>query len=132
MVELTEQELLEFGKNAAKLSSLHAQMKNAFDHQKKDWTGKLEEKQNEIFKLLHAINAGEIEREVECTIMYDFNSLEVHYVTPQGELAEKRPMRDDERQLEIARTEQEEKKAEEVQDAQPVEPEKEEAATIPQ
>jgi len=101
MINLAEEEKIQYGKVAGELNAKLDDTVVAFEHLRKDWKGKIEALQNELHIVLGALRTGQIEKEVECKIDYDKAMKTVRYLY-KGEVVEERPLTDEDRQMEIA------------------------------
>lgn len=98
--ELTQEEIANKGRDAAKLSKELFELELDFDDVKKAWKARISAKSQELSKTLKVIDAGTEDREVVCTCRKDYDSLTVQYIYG-GKLMEERAMSIEERQLEL-------------------------------
>ena len=95
---LTEHEYAEKGKAAGKLRGKLSEVEAKFSDIKKEWKGKVDEKQIELNNILEAMRAGKEERVVECTQRKNFDRNIVQYLY-KGKVLKERPLEPHERQL---------------------------------
>ncbi len=105
-VKLTDTEILQYGKDLARAYAEKARVEAELDAIKDDYKGKTSEQAAQIGKLSGRVHSGIETREVECEEVKNWNSMTV--VTTRldtFETIESRPMREDEKQMEIVTTE---------------------------
>ena len=99
---LTEDDFSAKGKLAGRLSADLNKSRNEFESVKKDWKGKIEEKEGELSSVLATIRRGEEVRRVKCIERKDYNSNIVHYIF-NGEVMHERPLEINERQMRLVK-----------------------------
>lgn len=94
IVTLTEDEKLDYGVQAGQMEKLICQL----DDQKRALSKELKSFKDERHRLLKAIEQGEEERTIECSVEYDFENSIVSYIY-RGDIVDQRKMEDSDRQL---------------------------------
>lgn len=100
MFKLNMREFAEKGKTAAGLSKEIAGIEAEFEEVKDTFKARIKDREAKRDDLLAVINAGEEKREVESTMVMDYDAGKVRYFF-EGEMIEERKMTDDERQLQM-------------------------------
>ena len=100
--KLTENEVLAYGRDLASKHAEYARIEAEFTAMKTEFKGKLEEVEARISTLASRIQSGQEYREVETVETKNWTTMTVTQVrTDTGEVLEKRPMREDEKQAEL-------------------------------
>lgn len=77
---LTQEEIAEKGKQAAKYAQEQGEMERQFDKVKKEWTGKINKLEIAVSNELSVIRSGKELRMVECTEEKNFEKKTVRYI----------------------------------------------------
>ncbi len=102
-VNLTEAEVLQYGRDVARAVSDKVRIEAEFDSVKADYKGKIAEQEAIVSKLSPRIHSGKETRDVECREVKNWTRMTVTITrTDTCEEIESRPMREDEKQMEIA------------------------------
>lgn len=101
-VELTEAEILQYGRDVARAVSDKTRIEAEFDSVKADYKGKIAEQEAIVSKLSPRIHSGKETRDVECAEVKNWTRMTVTVTrTDTMEEIESRPMREDEKQMQI-------------------------------
>jgi hypothetical protein len=99
---LTEPEVTHYGREMARALSDKARIETEFDSVKQDYKGKIGEQQAIVEKLSPRIHSGIETRDVECQEVKNWTKLTVTVTRlDTGDVIESRPMREDEKQVEL-------------------------------
>lgn len=102
-VNLTEAEVLQYGRDVARAVSDKTRIEAEFDSVKADYKGKIAEQEAIVSKLSPRIHSGKETRDVECSEVKNWTRMTVTVTRIDTmEDIESRPMREDEKQMEIA------------------------------
>ena len=101
-VNLTEAEVLQYGRDVARAVSDKTRIEAEFDSVKADYKGKIAEQEAIVSKLSPRIHSGKETRDVECSEVKNWTRMTVTVTrTDTMEEIESRPMREDEKQMQI-------------------------------
>jgi hypothetical protein len=101
-VKLTDTETLQYGRDAARAMADKERIGAEFDGVKADYKGKIAEQEAIIGKLSPRIHSGIETRDVECLETKNWTQATVEVRrTDTNEIVESRPMREDEKQIEM-------------------------------
>jgi len=101
-VRLTDAEVLQYGRDAARAVSDRERIESELASVKADYKGKIEEQSAIVSKLSPRIHSGIETREVECEEVRNWTKAVVTVTRwDTGETIESRPMREDEKQMEV-------------------------------
>lgn len=95
---LTEADFAEKGKAAGRTAAELRGLEDEFDTLKKEWKGRLDDKESDLSDIHATIRRGKETRHVKCVERKDFNANSVEYLF-NGEVLESRAMGLEERQL---------------------------------
>lgn len=99
---LTEPEVLQYGRDIARAHSDKDRIENEFDSVKADYKGKISEQDSIIAKLSPRVHSGIETRDVECTEVKNRTKATVQIKrNDTNDVIESRPMREDEKQMQI-------------------------------
>ena len=102
-VKLTDVEVLQYGRDVARAHSERERIKDELDSVKADYKGKIMEQDATIGKLTPRIHSGIETRDVECVEVKNWTKATVQITrTDTGEVIESRPMREDEKAMELS------------------------------
>jgi len=100
--QLTEAEILKYGRDMAHAMSERDRVQAEFDSVKQEYKARIEEHSANINKLSGRVNSGIETRDVACEEVKDWTDGTVTVARlDTGEIVEARPMREDEKQTEI-------------------------------
>ena len=100
--KLTDEELLQYGKDVGRAAADRDRIQGEFDSIKQDYKGKLEEQAAIISKLSARLHSGIETRDVVCVETKDWTNATVTIMRHDTcEVVESRPMREDEKQMEL-------------------------------
>ena len=100
--KLTEPEVLQYGRDLARAHADLDRIQDELDGIKADYQGKLAEQNASIGKLSGRVHSGIETRDVECTETKNWTKTTVAVVrNDTGDAIESRPMREDEKQMQI-------------------------------
>jgi hypothetical protein len=101
-VNLTEAEVLQYGRDVARAVSDKTRIEAEFDSVKADYKGKIAEQEAIVSKLSPRIHSGKETRDVECSEVKNWTRMTVTVTrTDTMEEIESRPMREDEKAMEL-------------------------------
>ncbi len=101
-VKLTDAEVLKYGRDAARAISDKERIESDFDSVKAEYKGNIAEQQAIVSKLSPRIHSGIETREVECEEEKNWNNSTVTLRRlDTDEVIDCRPMREDEKQMEL-------------------------------
>lgn len=101
-VKLSEQEVTQYGRDMDRAHADRNRIENEFDSVKAEYKGKISEQEAIIEKLSPRIHSGIETRDVECSEVKNWTKATVTVTrTDTGEVIESRPMREDEKQMQI-------------------------------
>jgi len=101
-VKLTDAEVLKYGRDAARAVADRTRIEAEFDSVKADYKSKIGEQTAIIGKLSPRIHSGIETRDVECEEVRNWTKGTVTVTRMDtGEVVESRPMREDEKQMEV-------------------------------
>ena len=102
-VHLTEPEILQYGRDVARAVSDRERIKEEGKSIAKDYASKVAEQEAIIGKLSPRIHSGIETRDIECRQTKNWTRGTVQIIrTDTEEIVESRPMREDEKQVELA------------------------------
>ena len=102
-VKLADEEVLKYGRDAARAVADKARIEDEFSSVKAEYKAKISEQDSIVGKLSPRIHSGIETREVECEEMKNWTAGTVLIKRiDSGETIEKRPMREDEKQMEVS------------------------------
>jgi hypothetical protein len=100
--KLEESEVLQYGRDIARAHADKDRIEDDFDSVKADYKGKIAEQAAIISKLSPRVHSGIETRDVECTEVKNWTKATVQVKrNDTGEIVESRPMREDEKQMQI-------------------------------
>jgi hypothetical protein len=101
-VRLTDEEVLKYGREAARAVADRESIESDFDSMKKDYKARIDEQTAIVSKLSPRIHSGKETRDVECEEVKDWTKGTVVVTRLDTfEIVDQRPMRDEERQMEV-------------------------------
>lgn len=102
-VVLTDAEILNYGRDCARAQHEHANIKNTAKTVAKEYASKIAEQEAIIARLTVIINSGKETRDIACLELKNWNKGTVTVSrNDTHEVIESRPMREDEKQMEIS------------------------------
>lgn len=100
--KLTDAEMFQYGKDVGHAFAERERIKGEFDAVKQDYKGKIEEQSAQIGKLSGRLHSGIETRDVACIEVKNWTHGTFTVTrTDTDEIIESRPMREDEKQMEI-------------------------------
>ena len=101
-VRLTDEEVLKYGRDAARAMADGLSIEKQFESVKKDYKARLDEQASIVSKLSPRIHSGIETRDVECEEIKNWTKGTVVVTRlDTGEIVESRPMREDEKHMEM-------------------------------
>ena len=105
-VKLTDDEVLQYGRDIARAYGDKARIESEFDSVKADYKGKISEQESIVEKLSPRVHSGIETRDVECEEVKNWTAATVRVTRlDTHEVIESRPMREDEKQMQIQEVE---------------------------
>ena len=102
-VKLTDREILQYGKDMVRAMADTERIETEFDSVKKDYKAKIAEQQAVVDKFSPRIHSGIETRDIECVEIKNWTNGTVRVNRMDtGEIIESRPMREDEKQMEMS------------------------------
>lgn len=102
---LTDAEMLQYGKDLARAYSETARINGELDAIKQDYKGKIAEEEATIGKISGRVHSGIETRDIECEEVKNWTAATVTVTRlDTGESIEERPMREDEKAMELSLT----------------------------
>lgn len=101
-VRLTDEDVLKYGREAARAVADRESIENDFDSIKKDYKARIDEQSAIVAKLSPRIHSSQETRDVVCEEVKNWTDGTVVVTRlDTGEVTESRPMREDEKQMEV-------------------------------
>jgi len=101
--KLTDAEMFQYGKDAGHAFAERERIQGEFDAVKQDYKGKIEEQSAQIGKLSGRLHSGIETRDVACIEVKNWTKGTFTVTrTDTGDVVESRPLREDEKQMEIS------------------------------
>jgi len=101
--KLKDDEVLKYGRDLARAHAELDRINNELDSIKADYKGKISEQDSLIGKLSVRVHSGVETREVECEELRNWTKARLSVIRKDtGEVIEDRPMREDEKQMEVS------------------------------